>query len=714
MYRAPVFYHKLDGCSFILVRTKKKSEDQYYLRSLECTYTVGQQEPKIEVLNPHSREMTNFTRKRIQAYTKIIMEGSKNLVSWYDLVSLFSEVTEQVLKKIVREIGVEEDRNHYCVLTQPFSEEDNVTYSITPENVCQYEGALFGLHNLRSIGIEVLTSTDKISYATMKFLTDENTLQTGDSKTSQEIGRMIEEELLCTPWNLSQSFINCIKTKGLLALKGVGDPSNGLGGFSFLKLPLKMSTNESGKKVLPSLLELQKYKNMQNNRSVTGTDADLRKLSKSILKLKLVELGMREEDIDNLSRWQCVDKLRLKASEAASKGSAGECQKYARGCRVTTKIQKKFHQREVNKIFNRQVSILSDEKLTYNVRAPQSAPPIPKVKKEDPKLTKKEEVDEKEDEKDRSNLLDAIKNQTIDKFLLEDLKDQSKPKQIEFMKEVIVNHVKDLQGMYIYFDDVKREFKVLKKYKRWENEDGELEEKTVFISDPKQIKCFEKRKDKHHNFYNDRKPNQNKKKAINPMNNIASANTNLIRIENITTNIQIPHEELPSPSTTKIKLDLGGLNLSTSTGGFVYSEAQGLRRAGSKKRQNSIESSFNDMLESIIHECFIKDKQKFFVIPVSKRIAPDYTIKIKKPMDLGTMRDRCKRIEYVNIKDFMADLELIAINAELYNGSLHFITDLAKGIRDYGMSLIERQRKTLDEYEKIISDSKQVGISIQL
>ena len=49
----------------------------------------------------------------------------------------------------------------------------------------------------------------------------------------------IEEELLTTPWNLSQSYLFSKQNKGMMVLNGIGDPSNGHGGFSFLKLPMK-------------------------------------------------------------------------------------------------------------------------------------------------------------------------------------------------------------------------------------------------------------------------------------------------------------------------------------------------------------------------------------------------------------------------------------------------------------------------------------------
>lgn len=106
----------------------------------------------------------------------------------------------------------------------------------------------------------------------------------------QELAKMIEEEVLCSPWNLSQSFLQH-RVTGMLLLQGTGDPSNGHGGYSFLKLPLKISQDSLIKaKATRTLLNPA----IQNPKAVTGTDADLRKLSKADIKRKLKDLGYAE------------------------------------------------------------------------------------------------------------------------------------------------------------------------------------------------------------------------------------------------------------------------------------------------------------------------------------------------------------------------------------------------------------------------------------
>ena len=61
----------------------------------------------------------------------------------------------------------------------------------------------------------------------------------------RRICRMIEHKVLTTPWNLSQSYVQAKQTRAMLLLDGVGDPSHGNGGYSFLKMPMKVSADGS-------------------------------------------------------------------------------------------------------------------------------------------------------------------------------------------------------------------------------------------------------------------------------------------------------------------------------------------------------------------------------------------------------------------------------------------------------------------------------------
>ena len=183
---------------------------------------------------------------------------------------------------------------------------------------------------LRIKGIGKITNADKISYASNKYCSEQR------DPNRQRISTFIENEVLCTPWNLSQNFCTINQSGGMLMIRGVGDPSNDHGGFSFLKMPLKIS-NDSLKDSMKIRRDLNPA--IQNPKSVTGTDADLRKLKKEDIFNKLVtDMGLDPERIRPMGRWDMVGLLRSRSSNLQG-GAAGEDKnkRYARGIRYTSK-----------------------------------------------------------------------------------------------------------------------------------------------------------------------------------------------------------------------------------------------------------------------------------------------------------------------------------------------------------------------------------------
>jgi hypothetical protein len=64
----------------------------------------------------------------------------------------------------------------------------------------------------------------------------------------------------------------------MMMLEGLGDPSGGFGGLSFLRLPLKVKNEDTTSKAKEARLQLNPAIN--NPKAITGTDADLRRLTK--------------------------------------------------------------------------------------------------------------------------------------------------------------------------------------------------------------------------------------------------------------------------------------------------------------------------------------------------------------------------------------------------------------------------------------------------
>ena len=81
-----------------------------------------------------------------------------------------------------------------------------------------------------------------------------------------------------------------MKGKCLLQLTGPADPTGPAGeGFSYVRIPNKPTNKED--------------QEQQPKRTVTGTDADLRKLPLKEARAILRQNGVPEEEIKRLSRW---------------------------------------------------------------------------------------------------------------------------------------------------------------------------------------------------------------------------------------------------------------------------------------------------------------------------------------------------------------------------------------------------------------------------
>lgn len=94
--------------------------------------------------------------------------------------------------------------------------------------------------------------------------------------------------------------------------------------------------------LLISLIVGEQLNNI-SKKSVTGTEADLRKLSKENIHEMLLKLGLGLKiDIEKLHRWEGVKILRDNSSKAAVLGCAGNYKKFARGFKQTGKQKRLF------------------------------------------------------------------------------------------------------------------------------------------------------------------------------------------------------------------------------------------------------------------------------------------------------------------------------------------------------------------------------------
>lgn len=108
-----------------------------------------------------------------------------------------------------------------------------------------------------------------------------------------------------------------------------------------------------------------------------------------------------------------------------------------------------------------------------------------------------------------------------------------------------------------------------------------------------------------------------------------------------------------------------------------------------RKRRDTPEKMFNEILEDIVDSLIKIDLTKIFHQPVKKKDYPDYYTIVKNPIDLTAIKNKTKRCEYLKVQDFINDLDLLVNNSLIYNGDQHDVTMQAIKLRENAMSKIQ-------------------------
>lgn len=95
---------------------------------------------------------------------------------------------------------------------------------------------------------------------------------------------------------------------------------------------------------------------------MTGTDADLRRLSLNNAKALLRKFGVPEEEIKKLSRWEVIDVVRTLSTEKAKAGEEGMT-KFSRGNRFSIAEHQERYKEECQRIFDLQNRVLSSNEV---------------------------------------------------------------------------------------------------------------------------------------------------------------------------------------------------------------------------------------------------------------------------------------------------------------------------------------------------------------
>lgn len=106
-----------------------------------------------------------------------------------------------------------------------------------------------------------------------------------------------------------------------------------------------------------NLKQTKEEQESQPKRTVTGTDADLRRLPLQRAKELLRKFKVPEEEIKKLSRWEVIDVVRTLSTEKAKAGEQG-MDKFSRGNRFSIAEHQERYKEECQRIFDLQNRVL--------------------------------------------------------------------------------------------------------------------------------------------------------------------------------------------------------------------------------------------------------------------------------------------------------------------------------------------------------------------
>lgn len=724
LFRVPLYCQSSKHTDFLMIKYQKQNgKFIWYLRYIDNLYTTGQIEPKLEVMAPNARNTNAFHQKRIQAFIYNTLLANNNKIDLREVSQNFTSINESAIRKQMKHINCEQqpDGSWVCNKLPSLPE---VKEMITPEEICQYESMLAGQRRLKDKGVKI-TSIDKVPNAIQKLKKEM------DNKEINYLADFIEEELTITPWNLTSSYLKTKGEKGMMRITGIGDPTHGNCGFSFVRLPMKLPNLEK------PITKNDPSDYLPTNMAVTGTNADLRTLTKDDVRKLLLKMGYRKEEVQGIGRWSGVAMLRNKASKLVSEGYKGGVEKYARGIRMSTKMQKEQCQKTIDEIFMKQVKMLGD-KREYNsdkgsdseddYLTKQVAENINKVIEEKPsrlEWDEDNEISEKkrlEEFKNATNNFAAVPAYQAKTGMKKVLKRVVKMRNLQGSITVKVNYITDPEEIEEFYKKKAEEEQPKIKEKN-EKAMEAIKEKVLKINDLKR----KKKKDLDVDLKKDEKRFEDKKPQEKNNSELASLYLTQANSSELPTsgagkiicgkcgmaghmktnrkkcpmyaaespeNFRAEKEGMVKMEGSKIKLSIDKIQQAAEKKKeeHFYGDYSRPKTISARRRRQIEENPYEDIAFKLIRF----DDTKLFINPVKKETYPDYYNYIQTPMDLTAMNAKAKRGGYISAQSFIEDLDLIVYNSTLYNGATHDVTHQSITIQQEGLRLLKEKELLID------------------
>ncbi|GFV37304.1 transcription initiation factor TFIID subunit 1 [Trichonephila clavipes] len=755
LFRAPIFEHELQNTDFIIIRTRT----QFFVREAEGIYVVGQELPLVEVPAPKSEKANNFVRDFLMMFIYRLFWKSSDIpqrIKMEAVKTAFPMYKESSIRKrlsLCANFNRTGSDSKYWVLKNGFRlpSEEEIRELVSPEQCCTFYSMLAAEQRLQDAGYGE------------KFL-----LMAEDENDALQ--NKIMYEVKAAPWNTTQAFISAVKGKCLLELFGSADPTGCGEGFSYVKVPTK-----------PQFTKDENNTQNPVKRLVKGTDADLRRLSLKSAKKLVKSYNVPERVIKSMTRWQIIDVIRTVSTEQAKMGEeakfargnlfsqAEHLRKFHEDCQGIFEVQNRTLSSTENLSSDEDSSTDDDSDLEEMGKHLEN---IISNKKSMQEFTHESEEAERKElqrlmntdatgEEGQKDKLEQNETKTYDGQILRIYRTyRNAADGSQYVRTETVRKPEVIQ-MYLKIRESK-DADFIRNYSLNEAQKEEIRKERRRLQD--QLRRIKRNEQK----INNREPPKKKARVETPQPSfkvkcgacgasghmrtnracpLYASSPSLPPIQVAMTEEQEEAEEKAAlEDQNLIKIDETKLIVSKQ----LIKQADEIRRKslvlkipkeavmGSSKKKRTYDEPSSDYLSTpkavnrkrvdpvvsinLIFEKLIAELKSLpdtgpFWAPVNAKLAPNYYQKIKKPMDLLSMKEKARQHKYKSREEFILDVQQMIDNSALYNGKHSYLTITAERMLEQCYKRFEEKEDKLMDLEKAINpllDSDQVAFSYLL
>jgi len=314
MSRSPIWEHPPQASDFVVVRT---ATGKLLLRSASRTAVVGYIEPHIpgRVPAPKIAEVSAFQERRLQlgVYRKLRAlraAGKEECISMSALREEYpygwdnNSVLGRVLRAILKPERPGADR-WFKLPGLDIPSEEALRQLVSPEAVCGYESMQAARERLQDAGIKgsALINPKTSMHTAVNALKRAPTLRSDSA--------LIALELSLMPWAQTACFLDAMLGRATLRMDTSRQGAARRGHYIHFARKTVRNPEQDEKRAVALALQPKK---------ITGTDNDLRKLSMGDCAAELRKLGLTDEEIGQLTRWQRVGLIRQLSAAAIADG----------------------------------------------------------------------------------------------------------------------------------------------------------------------------------------------------------------------------------------------------------------------------------------------------------------------------------------------------------------------------------------------------------